>query len=92
MVSASSSLVSVGDSAEYWMNEKGDIYAIRYFHSGEVVVLLPEDKKPSSKLIGKRGIKATVDEARWNQLELGARDQIMGILEQFDPGTSTAEP
>lgn len=96
IVSASSSLKNEGDGAGYWLNEQGDIYAIRYFHSDEVVVLLPEDKKTIVELVGKREINVITDEARWNQLELGARDQLMTIAEQFDPKSSqpsgTSEP
>ncbi len=88
IVSASSSLKNEGDGAGYWLNEQSDIYAIRYFHSDEVVVLLPEDKKTIVELVGNRQINVITDEARWNQLELGARDQLMTISEQFDPDAS----
>jgi hypothetical protein len=83
IVSAASSLANAGDGAGYWLNEQGEIYAIRYFHSGEVVVLL-DDKKTIAELIQPRTIKLISDQARWNGLELGARDQLMTISEQFD--------
>lgn len=89
VVSASSSLANEGDGAGYWLNEQGDIYAIRYFHSDEVLVLMPDDKKTIVELIGKGEIKPTTDEARWNQLELTARDAIVEISEQFDTEKSS---
>jgi hypothetical protein len=88
-VSASSSLIGFGDGVAYWLNENGDIYAIRYLHSGEIVVLLPEDKNTLVELVGKREIKVITDEARWNKLELSARDGVMKISEQFDSLNST---
>jgi hypothetical protein len=91
-VHASSSLVDSGDGVGYWLNESGDIYAIRYFHSGKVVVLLPEDKRTIVELVGNREIKVITDESRWNGLELGARDQIMTIYEQVDSIASTPQP
>jgi hypothetical protein len=83
-VLASSSLANEGDGADYLLNEKGEIYAIRYLHSGEVVVLIPDGTNTIVELVGKRQIKTTVDRTRWNQLELSARDAIVGIAEQFD--------
>ncbi len=82
-VSAASSHPTAGDGAGYWLNEQGAIYAIRYFHSGEIFVLL-EDQKTVVELVGNQEIKVISDKARWNGLELGARDSIMTISEQFD--------
>lgn len=84
IVSASSSLANEGDGAGYWLNEQGDIYAIRYFHDDTVVILMPDDKKTMVEMVGDREPKAITDEARWNQLELSARDAIVEIAEQFD--------
>jgi hypothetical protein len=91
-VSASSSLASEGDGAGYWLNENGNIYAIRYFHSGEVIVLLPDDRKALVELVGEQEIKVITDVARWNWLERGARDQIRAISRQFDSVASTPKP
>lgn len=84
VVYASSSLASEGDGAGYWLNENADIYAIRYFHSDEVFVLLPEARQTIVELVGNRQINVTTDKARWHQLELDARKQIMEISAQFD--------
>jgi hypothetical protein len=89
-VLASSSLASEGDGADYLLNEKGDIYAIRYLHSGEIVVLIPDGTNTIVELLGNRDIKTTVDRNRWNQLELTARDAIVGIAEQFDKPAAQA--
>ncbi|CDM97225.1 MAG: hypothetical protein P5702_20215 [Limnospira sp. PMC 1291.21] len=89
VVYASSSLASEGDGAGYWLNENADIYAIRYFHSDEVFVLLPEARQTIVELVGNRQINVTTDKARWHQLELDARKQIMEISAQFDLNNST---
>jgi hypothetical protein len=83
LVSAASSHPTAGDGAGYWLNGQGEIYAIRYFHSGQTFVLL-EDTETVVELVGNREIKVISDKARWMGLELGARDNIMTISEQFD--------
>ena len=90
ILSASSALTQAGDGVKYWFRDSGELYAVEYLHSGEILVLVAEDRQTIVALMPQQDLQFTTDAARWQALTLEAQEAGAEIRSQFESGSGAA--
>ena len=91
-LSASSALTQEGDGVQYWFGDSGELYAVEYLHSREILVLVADDLQTIVELVPQQELQFTADVARWQALTREAQAAVAEIQSQFWAGIAAGNP
>ncbi|WOD41019.1 hypothetical protein [Nodosilinea sp. E11] len=83
-LSASSALTPEGDGVAYWFRSSGELYAVEYLHTGEILVLVPAGQQTIIELVPQQDLQVITDAARWQALTSGALEAVADIQTQIE--------
>ncbi|TVQ10611.1 MAG: hypothetical protein EA368_07125 [Leptolyngbya sp. DLM2.Bin27] len=88
-LSASSALIPEGDGVAYWFRDSGELYAVEYLHTGEILVLVPAGQQTIVELVPQQDLQVITDAARWHELTIDAQEAVADIRSQLAAESST---